>query len=235
MAHASHVITYSLFLASTCSCFITLFHVIEAFYSSPPASESSLLDLLFDFGLVWLLFVQHSYLKSAEVKEKVNQLSVLPHYYRNLYVFTTCLVIEFIVWQWRVVPLSSLSSIGIDLSEWSEVRVDSSYLYTLHLVCWFLLVLQLVMLDVRELIGYKQISAHVHSTNYTVSDSLQRVYSHHRHPLIVMLAIILMVPVGPITLDRLMFGVLFLFYNMRHSALDDSDLFYLTARLEALH
>ncbi|XP_077994379.1 nurim-like [Glandiceps talaboti] len=192
----------------------------------PKDSKSGLTALCQDVMLLVIFAVQHSVMTLPIWKGFIDKLGLGPAQ-RCIYVICSCMALQFMMTHWQ--------SIGDNSPLWSP---QSTWLFLiLHSIGWVFIAGSFLIVDYSELLGLKQIYYHAIGLDPAISQkspSLQRLYSHFRHPVFTGPMIVLwMQPV--MTLDRLLLAVIWTTYLVLCHRLNYSDHQYLKEQLQLKH
>lgn len=190
--------------------------------------ETAYGPIVFDTLYVIGFILQHSFLKSALIKNLLSKLG-LSAAERTIYAVTSSLCLHYMIKNWLPAQSIVLWQINVDESEplwWTFVIT--------HVICWIVIFGGCVIMDFQELLGIKQAyySLHNYSEPLTYKASeLRNLYAHVRHPSFVGLTLILFVT-NVMSLDRLVLAVLLTTYMYVAWSTDQRDVVYQKAQLE---
>ncbi|XP_070562478.1 nurim-like [Ptychodera flava] len=202
--------------------FLTL-HGIDGTTSTESTSAhkgaSGLKILCYDALLLLVFVLQHSLMALPSFKNFLERHGFAP-VTRCVYVISTCTALQILVSNWQAVT-SETGPLWTTGFKWLLVLV--------HCVEWIVIATTVLIVDYAELIGVKQIYYHLNGQGSPMarkSTSLQRLYSHTRHPVFIAMMIILWFqPV--MTADRLFLAVIWTLYVIMRSKVDNEDVRYL--------
>jgi protein-S-isoprenylcysteine O-methyltransferase Ste14 len=132
--------------------------------------------LLVDVLLLVLFGVQHSVMARPAFKRLWTRIVPEP-VERSTYVFASCFVTIFLMWQWR----------GIDLVVWeAQHPLLRSALWSLFVIGWLLVPLVSLMINHFDLFGTRQVWLYLRGREYeALPFRTPSLYKHMRHPLYV--------------------------------------------------
>uniref|UniRef100_A0A0B6ZYX2 Nuclear envelope membrane protein n=1 Tax=Arion vulgaris TaxID=1028688 RepID=A0A0B6ZYX2_9EUPU len=138
---------------------------------------------------------------------------------RLVYITCTCVTLMFVIIQWQSIPETYLWFINTQ-----QHSLLWLFFFLLHLVGWFLLVLQVLLVDFGELVGVHQVYQYHNLLSPPLAKSarkLTEIYSHMRHPGAVLLTAMLWV--HPLmTLDRVILACTLTSYVIGRHSFDQS-------------
>ncbi|XP_005108310.1 nurim homolog isoform X2 [Aplysia californica] len=134
---------------------------------------------------------------------------------RMIYVAATCACLLFTVLQWQSIPETYLWFVDT-----RERFLLWTFFFLCHVVCWFLLGLEILLMDCSEMLGISQVYRYHSSLSPPLAQKarkLREIYSRMRHPGSLLLT--LMLWLHPLmTLDRLLLASVLTTYMIgRHS------------------
>lgn len=139
-----------------------------------PASDSVALSLAIDLGLIVLFGLQHSIMARPAFKQIWTRI-VPQTVERSTYLFASCAVTIFLIWQWR----------AVDLVIW-DVRHPAGrwLLYGLFATGWLMVPAVSLMIHHFDLFGMRQVWLYLRGQEYTpLPFRTPLLYSRVRHPL----------------------------------------------------
>ncbi|KAL4225380.1 hypothetical protein ACF0H5_016069 [Mactra antiquata] len=140
---------------STFSIFSTLFFFIPFIsrldYPQNDLDLSTYFLFTIDLTLVVLFLVQHSFCSSRFVKNIMNDWELTP-ISRSIYVMYTAIALGVMMYLWQ--PITEVSVWMIDLFDRTWLWL---FFTILHISLWFLLFLQVLVMEPLHLIGIKQV------------------------------------------------------------------------------
>jgi len=162
-------------------------------------------------SLVFLLIIQHSWLKTNQIKTYLIKYRLNSSVARCIYVTLTSIVLQILMKFWSPVLTYKLWKI--------EMNEDSlmAWMFSLiEVVAWSFIYGGSLLLDFPELVGVKQVYydyIDVHETSDLKSSELQRLYTHKRHPSFLGFLVVLWVtPV--MSLDRILLAAALSLYSL---------------------
>ncbi len=139
-----------------------------------PTSDSTLLALSVDFGLIALFGLQHSIMARPAFKRVWTKIVPEP-IERSTYVFAACAVTALLMWQWR----------AVDVVIWDvQNPIGRGILYTLFAVGWLMVPTVSLMINHFDLFGTRQVWLYLRGKKYTALPfHTPYLYGKVRHPL----------------------------------------------------
>jgi len=139
-----------------------------------PASDSTLLALSLDFGLIALFGLQHSIMARPAFKRVWTKIVPEP-IERSTYVFASCAVTALLMWQWR----------AVDVVIWDvQNPIGRGIFYTLFAVGWLMVPTVSLMINHFDLFGTRQVWLYLRGKEYTALPfHTPYLYGKVRHPL----------------------------------------------------
>ncbi|XP_059177353.1 nurim-like [Physella acuta] len=176
--------------------------------------ESSVLSrFLWDLLLLVGFIVQHSLMATQGFKENLAWMNITISQ-RLIYITCTCFVLLFVIFQWQSIPDTYLWFIDTQGRFFLWL-----FFFLLHVLAWFLLGLELLLVDFGDLSGISQVYRYHNSLNQPLAKHiiLMEIYTRMRHPGVVLFTAMLWV--HPLmTLDRLLLACVMSSYMVgRHS------------------
>ncbi|XP_041366077.1 nurim homolog [Gigantopelta aegis] len=182
--------------------------------------------VVFDIFLVLLFILQHTMMATSWFKSALAYCNIVV-IERLLYVAATSVALLTMMVLW--IPIESYPLWFIDTSDSIALWL---FFTLLHVLAWFILFLQVLVMNPLELIGIKQIYYYhkgLESPLVYLSNRLKRLYLHMRHPGATCLFVILWFH-PHMTLDRF---ILAFFLNIfLHCGFSVTELDYKFARTE---
>ncbi|XP_014676989.1 PREDICTED: nurim-like [Priapulus caudatus] len=139
--------------------------------------------VFWDLGLLIMFILQHSLMANHRWKNLVNNTLGLSVVERSIYVGASCLALQALMHQW--VPVFSGTAWLVDVSSRQGNQLYSLLFFAVHVVAWVLTLGSLLLMDILELGGVKQVYFYCIGLNPPITykhHSLARIYAHNRHP-----------------------------------------------------
>ncbi|CAN7998310.1 unnamed protein product, partial [Ixodes hexagonus] len=175
--------------------------------------------VLWDIGLIVQFIIQHSLLSGSRRLERL--FGVLS---RSVYVLTSCISLVVLMYSW--VPTDDNSAL------WSWSAFDSPLLSwvlaSFHYICWALILGGCYILDIGELVGFKQVWYGIKGYGNPLREKawqFGRCLQHMRHPSFTALAAILWTR-PTMHLDRAVLALCFTAYPYVAFSVDVPDFEY---------
>lgn len=145
-------------------------------HSIDSASAGGLAATGIDLALIGLFALQHSVMARPAFKRLWTRLVPQP-IERSTYVLLSCVVLAFLMWQWR----------GLDAIVWDvEHPVGRWLLWGLFAAGWLMVPAVSLMINHFDLFGTRQVWLHLHRRPYTsLPFRTPLLYNRMRHPLYV--------------------------------------------------
>jgi len=174
-------------------------------------SNNFLYPLWMNGSLVLVFILQHSWLKTNQIKGYLNKLKINPSTARCIYVMFTSIALQIVMICWSPVRSYNLWKIEI-----TENSVTSFIFSSSEFLAWVFIYGGSLLLDFPELVGVKQVyynCINIHESSDLKSSELQRLYSHKRHPSFIGFLVVLWVtPV--MSLDRILLASILSLYTL---------------------
>lgn len=178
--------------------------------------------LIVNMSLLSVFMLQHSLMASDFVKRLFLKLQ-MDYMERSIYNVASAASLHLLINHWQIVPSIS----------WWKIDTFSNdilwYIFTsCHVLAWSIVYSGMLMMDISELIGLKQVYYKFSSRPSPMSmksKGLIRYYSHMRHPSLTGFLIILWI-YPYMTLDRIMLGSILSVYMALMWNIDDEDYNY---------
>uniref|UniRef100_A0A8D8V4T4 Nuclear envelope membrane protein n=1 Tax=Cacopsylla melanoneura TaxID=428564 RepID=A0A8D8V4T4_9HEMI len=158
--------------------------------------------LVMNFCLLELFYIQHSVVKNPIAK--VLQHWGIEYLERSVFNLLSATVLQILMYFWHPVTFWALWNLNIEpysLSDWA--------LYFLRSLTWLALLSECVVLDISDLLGWKQVVYHFHNlpppSTYRSRD-LNQMFANMRHPGLLELWLLLWAT-PTLSLDRLVCSV----------------------------
>lgn len=183
--------------------------------------NSTIISLVINTFLISLFVLQHSILAQPVVKS-IYKSYKLEDVERTIFNIATCLVLQLLMNNWKVVNYFTLWS--FNASAYPIVLLFAS----IHILCWVTIYAGCICMDINDLLGYKQIYYSIKNSpnpNSMKSQELVKLYNHMRHPSFLGFLIILwFTPI--MSLDRLLLAVMISLYMVIAWRNEESDYEY---------
>ncbi|XP_017863223.1 PREDICTED: nurim homolog [Drosophila arizonae] len=190
--------------------------------------ETAFGPLVFDTIYLITFIFQHSFFKSAIVKNLLRKLHLAPAE-RTIYTLTSSLCLHHLVKNW--VPAQSIVLWQIDVEE--SIPLWWTFVIT-HGICWAIIYGGSFIMDLGELLGIKQTYYYLHNYSEPItfkSLELRNLYSHVRHPSFVGFTLILFAT-NVMSIDRFLLAVLLTAYMYVAWSSDQTDVAYQKKQLQ---
>ncbi|XP_044577787.1 nurim homolog isoform X1 [Cotesia glomerata] len=179
-------------------------------------------NILMNLYLLFLFLIQHSVMASRIIKRLYKKLNI-SEYERSIYNALSSVCLDYLMRNWKPVPLITLWEVNTESNMYSWILFSA-----LHLFGWLIILGGCCMLDVTELLGWKQIYCKVLNKPGALavkSKEYQRYLDHMRHPSFV--GFIITFWIHPyMTIDRFLLSFIITIYMLMIWNIDESDYKY---------